>query len=236
MTDRALWEAEAANWLRWARTEGHDAYWYYRDAFFDRIVPPPGRRTLEVGCGEGRVTRDLVARGHAVVAVDGSPTLLAHAVAADTASSYVRGDAAALALADDAFDVVVAYNSLMDVDDMPGAVTEAARALCTGGSLCICITHPVVDGGHFAGDGPDAAYVLADAYMGTSAFDATEERHGLSMHFRGWHHSLEVYVAAIADAGLVIDALREPAPANPTANYERWQRYPMFLHLRAVKR
>jgi len=235
VTDRASWEAEAADWVRWARTEGHDAYWRYRDAFFDRIVPPPGPRTLEMGCGEGRVTRDLVARGHTVVAVDGSPTLLAHAAGADGTSGYVQADAAALPLAAGSFDVVVAYNSLMDVDDLPGTVAEAARALRVGGSLCICITHPVVDGGHFDGEGPDAPYVLSDTYMGTSAFDAVESRHGLTMHFRGWHHSLEVYVSAIVGAGLLIDALREPVPADPGADYDRWRRYPMFLHLRAVK-
>jgi len=236
MTDRASWEAEAANWVRWARTEGHDAYWYYRDAFFDRIVPTPGRLTLEVGCGEGRVTRDLVARGHRVVAVDGSPTLLAHAVAADRTSSYVRSDAAALPVADGAFDVVVAYNSLMDVDDMPGTVAEAARVLRPGGSLCICIPHPMVDGGRFEDDGPDSRYLLADVYTGTSRFDAVESRNGLSMHFRGWHHALEVYVSAIAGAGLVVDALREPVPAGSITRLARWHRYPMFLHLRAAKR
>ena len=54
-------EERAAGWLAWARTPGHDAYWTYRDAFFD-LVPAPGAATLEVGCGEGRVARDLVAR------------------------------------------------------------------------------------------------------------------------------------------------------------------------------
>src|SRR5262245_24605603 len=60
------WEDQAENWLAWARTPGHDAYWSYRDLFF-RLLPAPGRRTLEVGCGEGRVARDLAARGHRVV-------------------------------------------------------------------------------------------------------------------------------------------------------------------------
>lgn len=40
------WEAEATRWATWARTPGHDAYWYHRDAFF-ALVPPPGRATLE---------------------------------------------------------------------------------------------------------------------------------------------------------------------------------------------
>jgi hypothetical protein len=33
--------------VRWARAPGFDAYWYYRDEFFDSIVRPPGARTLE---------------------------------------------------------------------------------------------------------------------------------------------------------------------------------------------
>src|SRR5712692_9368673 len=28
------WETEAKRWVAWARAAGHDAYWYYREAFF----------------------------------------------------------------------------------------------------------------------------------------------------------------------------------------------------------
>ncbi len=128
------WEAEAENWIRWARMPGHDAYWRYREAFF-ALVPPAGRATLEVGCGEGRVARDLAARGHHVTGIDSSPTLLRAAREADPEGRYELADAAALPFADDAFDLVVAYNSLMDVHDMPAAVREAARVLAPGGAL-----------------------------------------------------------------------------------------------------
>src|ERR671935_2225234 len=121
-------EDRAQGWLAWARTPGHDAYWTYRDAFF-ALVSTPSRATLEVGCGEGRVSRDLVARGHRVTGLDASPTLLRAAAEADPASRYVEGAAEALPFPDAAFDLVVAYNSLMDVADMPAAVREAARVL-----------------------------------------------------------------------------------------------------------
>jgi hypothetical protein len=41
VTDASDWEAEAENWIRWARTPGHDSHWYCRDAFFEEILPPP---------------------------------------------------------------------------------------------------------------------------------------------------------------------------------------------------
>jgi SAM-dependent methyltransferase len=235
------WEWQAERWLRWARTPGHDSYWHYREAFFAVIVPEPGRRTLEVGCGEGRVARDLAHRGHRVVAVDASPTLVGHAADADPGGRYLVADAATLPFRDGSFDVVVAYNSLMDVDDMPATVAEAARVLEPGGHLCVCVTHPTADAGRFAGAEPDAPFTIPGAYLGRHRFEEDAfERDDLAITFTGWRYALEEYAAALEAAGLVIERLREPA-APPAAvahrpSYQRWQRLPAFLHLRTVKR
>jgi SAM-dependent methyltransferase len=232
-------EGQAGNWLRWARTPGHDAYWHYRDAFFDGIVPAPGRLTLEVGCGEGRVARDLDRRGHRVVALDLAPTLVASAAAADPAGRYLVADAAALPFPDGRFDLVVAYNSLMDVDDMPAAVAEASRVLQPGRPLCISVTHPTADAGRFQSTGPDAPFVIGDSYLGRHRVDDPFERDGLQMRFLGWRYPIEDYARALEDAGLMIERLREPAaPATAVdihPGWERWRRLPSFLHLRAVK-
>ena len=49
---RERWEAHANEWIAWARARGHDSYWrFHRDQFL-QIVPPPGHRTVDVGCGE----------------------------------------------------------------------------------------------------------------------------------------------------------------------------------------
>ena len=229
-------EGQARSWLSWARTPDHDAYWQYRDAFFDELLPAPGRLTLEVGCGEGRVARDLARRGHRVVALDASPTLAASAAAADPAGRYLVADAAALPFGDGCFDLVVAYNSLMDVDDMPAAVAEAARVLQPGRPLCVCVTHPIADAGRFQSTEPDAPFVIAGSYLGRHRVDELFGRDGLQMHFTGWRYPIEAYARALEDAGLLIDRLREPAaPATARRGYERWRRLPNFLHLRAVK-
>src|SRR5206468_4782436 len=90
---REHWEKQAANWAAWARTPDFDAYWKYSPGFFE-LVPPPHGRTLEVGCGEGRVARDLARLGHRVVAVDPVTTLIRLARDADAGNDYLRGDSA----------------------------------------------------------------------------------------------------------------------------------------------
>src|SRR5262249_19026437 len=69
------WDDQAHNWIRWARQPGLDSYWRYRPELFE-FVPPPGTATLDTGCGEGRLARDLAERGHRVTGIDASPTLV----------------------------------------------------------------------------------------------------------------------------------------------------------------
>jgi hypothetical protein len=59
VTLRQAWDDQAENWLRWARTPGHDSYWRFHGRRFLELIPEPGRLTIDVGAGEGRLSRDL---------------------------------------------------------------------------------------------------------------------------------------------------------------------------------
>ena len=73
------WETESGQWINWARRPGHESYWRcHRDQFLE-LLPSPGRRTIDIGCGEGRLTRHLKELGHRIVAVDASPSMVAAA-------------------------------------------------------------------------------------------------------------------------------------------------------------
>ena len=122
---RGEWERHAERWIAWARTPGHDSYWqFHRDVFLE-MVPPPAGRTLDLGCGEGRLARDLAALGHDVVGVDSSPTLVSAAREASPALELHLADAADLPFEDASFGLVVAFMSLQDVDDLAGVLGEA---------------------------------------------------------------------------------------------------------------
>jgi SAM-dependent methyltransferase len=224
------WEREAERWAAWARAPDHDEYWRSSGpALFD-LLPQPGRRTLDLGCGEGRVSRDLAARGHDVVGIDASPTLIRLAREADPQGDYSVADAAALPFADASFDVVAAFNSLMDVDDMPGAIREAARVLERGGRLCACVTHPLRDAGRFLSREESSAFVVDRPYFGRTRFAATVARGNYEVTFKGWTYPLEMYAHALEAVGLLIESLREPPDAPRLTNV------PNFLLIRATKR
>jgi len=133
MSLKEFWDSQADAWKRFVRTPGHDAYHEgFNFPAFLEFLPPPGRRTLDLGCGEGRVGLALTRLGHRVVGVDSSPAMV---TLARERHEAVVADAADLPFEDGAFDLVVAYMSVMNLDDPEAAVREAARVLARGGRL-----------------------------------------------------------------------------------------------------
>ncbi len=234
---REAWQRNATDWLAWARAPMHDSYWrFHRDQFLT-LLPEPGALTVDVGAGEGRLTRELVRRGHRVVAVDASPTLALAARDADAATTIVVADAAALPLRQNVADLAVAFMSLQDIDDLHGAVRQVARVLEPGGRLCAAIVHPLNSSGQFE-DRPDGRFIIDGAYLRPRRYSDDLRRDGMAMRFVSAHRPLEMYVDALGDAGLLIERLREPAmpdEALRSIRDRRWQRLPLFLHIRAIR-
>jgi len=48
-------------------------------AALDQLDPKPGERILDIGCGEGTLTRKLIGRGATVLGIDNSPEMIAAA-------------------------------------------------------------------------------------------------------------------------------------------------------------
>jgi SAM-dependent methyltransferase len=106
---RKGWDEQAGRWGRFAQP-GRDRYYEQVNLpTLGDLLPPPGRRTLDLGCGEGRVTRVLASRGHSVIGTDSSPAMVALTRGHQGAPPAVAGDAAALPFMAGQFDLVVAF-------------------------------------------------------------------------------------------------------------------------------
>lgn len=112
---------------------------HLRHPLYQRVGLAQARTVLDVGCGNGAVTRDLalLSRGH-VTAVDVDPHMVAEAQAnlRDLKNVKVqRADAERLPFDDGAFDLVACNLLLLWVRDPPRAVTEMARVCRPGGTV-----------------------------------------------------------------------------------------------------
>jgi SAM-dependent methyltransferase len=228
---RDEWERNAADWVLWARAPGHDSYWRFHREQFLELVPPPGRLTLDVGCGEGRVSRDLQAAGHRTIGVDASSTMIEAAREADPDGEYVVADAASLPFPDGHVDLVIAFMSLQDVDEMAEAVREAARVLEPGGRLALAVVHPINSGHELDREHPEGRLVMTHDYFERRRYRDEIERDGLRITFESRHWTLEDYFDALLSAGFRLDAFRERGHDD----HPKWSRYPLFLHIRAEK-
>jgi SAM-dependent methyltransferase len=96
----------------------------------------PGMAILEIGCGTGFFTRELIRRGADIVAIDVSPDLLEIAKAKYSAPNvrYEIQNACALTCADAMFDSVVG-SSILHHLEIEEALREIFRVLKPGGTI-----------------------------------------------------------------------------------------------------
>ena len=85
--DHEHWARIAAEWIAWARAPNHDSFWAYRTSLIDFIGRGEGD-ALDVGCGEGRVSRVLRECGYRVTAT--LPVLNADAAGSVESAAAMR--------------------------------------------------------------------------------------------------------------------------------------------------
>jgi len=152
------------------------------------LAPQAGEHILDMGCGDGALTVELVAAGATVVGIDSSPEMIASA--REKGLDAHVADAASLALGG-AFDAVFSNAVLHWVKDADGAIASAWRALRPGGRFV----------GEFGGHGNVAAIV--------TALVAVLDRRGIDARaFHPWFYPTpQAYRARLEKAGFRVDSI-----------------------------
>jgi len=172
------------------------------------------------------------------VGLDIAPAMLTAAKEEQPTARLTRGNAASLPFADGAFDAVIAFMSLQDIDDLAGTTGEIARVLESGGRLCLAVVHPLNSAGRFVGHDADDPFTIEGSYLDPSFYADRIVRDGLTMTFVSAHRPITTYTEQLAGCGFLIERLIETSvrdEAVTRAHQGRWQRIPLFLHLRAIK-
>ncbi|MGI9029106.1 MAG: class I SAM-dependent methyltransferase [Ilumatobacteraceae bacterium] len=236
------WEDHAARWID-GFTEGADP------EYAEQILPLVAeelagcRRVIDVGCGEGQVTRLAAGLDGVELAVGVDPTRNQLVVASHRASTdkFVRATADRLPFADASFDAAVACLVFEHVDAVDGAIAEVTRILAPGGRFLLLLNHPLIqtpDSGWIDDQivDPPEQYWRVGAYLPEAV---TVEEVEAGVHIRFVHRPLSRYVNALAANGLYVTRMLEPAPPPGflalAPEYAAAATIPRLLFLRAER-
>jgi SAM-dependent methyltransferase len=259
-----LWEVNS-RWWQDAFTEGADAEYeeqiipLLRD-FLDEARPA---RVLDIGCGEGQLSRVAGAvtgidevvgldptRSQLEVAIERQPGLVAgDAAAARPASSgpassgrepqYLRGVAGSLPFRSGSFDGAFACLVFEHIEGTAQALAEVGRVLRPGASFALLLNHPLLQA---PGSGWVDDHILGEQYWRIGPYLAEHyavEEVDKDVWIPFVHRPLSVYVNAMVAAGLYLTRMVEPSPpAGFLARADEYRQaaaFPRLLMLQARK-
>ncbi len=203
LNDRKIidsWHKNAAPWIVAIQEQQIESRRLVTDrSIIDAVVSQNGRTVLDLGSGEGWLTRALVGRGMDGLGTDVIPALIQQArtlgVGRFELADYAEIAAGKLSAK---FDVVVANFSLFGDESVRGLLRSMSTLLNPGGTFIVQTLHPTISCG-------DLPYI--DGWRSSSW-------HGFSPEFTDpppWYfRTLATWVHLFVANGLSIVEIREP--------------------------
>ena len=214
-------------------TKPHNAY-YDRPAMLSLLPDVSGRQVLDVGCGPGAYTEELIDRGATVTGVDMSPRMLELArrrvgddiklVEADINQPLKMFD-------DEEFEVINAPLCLEYILDWLALFKEFHRILKPNGVFLFSCGHPSFD----------AEYFKTGRYFMIEPVECVWRGFGLDVSMPSYRRSIEEVLMPVINANLTIERILEPLPTEKfkkvdPIRYAKLMRRPNFICVRARKK
>ncbi|MEQ8195148.1 MAG: class I SAM-dependent methyltransferase [Rhodospirillales bacterium] len=145
-----------------------------------------GKRILDIGCGDGQITRFIAKHGGVVTGVDPNPKQIAKILTFEPgAETYVMAGGEKLPFDDAGIDIVIYNNSLHHVpeDLQLAALEEADRVLKPDGTLYIA--EPLAEGPSFELSRPfkDETQIRASAFRALKRIAQTRMKESREFFF-----------------------------------------------------
>jgi len=186
-----------------------------------------GRRVLDLGCGTGILTRQMIAWGGEVSGVDISDEMIRLARAEMPEIDFQIASATDLLYNSETFEVVASSLVMHYLQDLRPSFREVARVLKPAGDFVFSMHHPMQEAFNVAGEMHNGKPVL-QPYFHNDVY--TWQMCGGELV--SFHHTFEDIVRSLKDTGFVLIDLVECRPAESAQesfkDFERTSKYPTF--------
>ncbi len=222
----AIWDQNAGFW---------DQHMGEGNAFHKRLIEPVqleflelkgGEVILDAACGNGQFARAMADRGAQVVAVDGSPRMIEHAISRSAGREkpieFLVCDCTnherLLELGRRRFDHVVCTMALMDMAEVEPLISAAADLLKSAGHFIGSLLHPCFNSG-LSKQGLErhdiGGELVEDYFVRVSRYSQPMTTKGLAVVGQPapqyyFHRPLAELFRPFFAAGFVLDRLAEP--------------------------
>lgn len=176
--------------------------YYERPAMLELAGEVSGRRILDIGCGAGPLTEQLLRRGAQVSGFDASTAMidLARERLGAQADLKVARLGEELPYPNDSFDDAVASLVFHYLPDWTLALSEVRRVLKPGGRLLLSVNHPIL----YPFNHPGTDYFKLTKYTDDVTLG------GKPAQLTYWHRPLNETMTALLESGFTIDRVWEP--------------------------
>jgi len=204
--------------------EWYDDYLSGEDTYQSKVILPnvlrllaiqKGEKILDLACGQGFFTREIVKFGVGVTGVDISEELIQEAKKNVPGAKFHVAPASKLSFArNQEFDTVLCVLALQNMEDLVPVFKEVHRALKPSGRFLMILNHPafrVLKRSSWGWDEEQKIqYRRIDGYL-SSAKVPIDMHPGLKTNTKtiSYHRSLQDFVKALTNAGFVVSRLEE---------------------------
>lgn len=251
------WEQNAKVWSMLVRKK-QDKYreLLNNPAFIDLVGNVKGKKTLDLGCGEGYNTRIFAKLGAKITGIDISQEMISQALKKEKRTpmgiDYKVSSFSDLSMfTNNSFDIVLSTMALMDSPDYDKAIKEAHRVLKTHGKIFFSISHPCFQTKGFSwikNENGKSKTLTVSNYFTDSSWDTTwifskgQIPEGAKpFNVPCFPRTLSEYLNVLIDSGFNILRVNEPRPSEMACKKHPWLRRwrdhaAIFLHISAEKR
>jgi 2-polyprenyl-3-methyl-5-hydroxy-6-metoxy-1,4-benzoquinol methylase len=202
----------------------------------------PNQRVLDIACGNGQMSRVLARMGACVTAIDGSAQMIhlakdrSQGLTIDYHVADIANNKTLPNLKNGQFDAVLCNMALMDIAEIEPVFQLAHKVLKDAGVFVFSISHPCFDksvGPHVTelheneGTSITERFIKVGRYLSSCVLKTRALPSFPSPHFF-FHRSLETYLNAAFDQGLMMCGVAEsafPQDANFTV-HRGWHELP----------